>query len=85
MPRRANSLFNHLVGTGEQSLWHREAERLGGFGIDDQFEIRRLKHRQIGGLGAAEDLSGVNASLTIRRSKARPIADQAPAATNSRR
>src|SRR5947209_9790585 len=76
-PQRAKPLFNHLVGTGEQRRWHHEAERLGGFGIDDQFEVRRLQYRQVGGLGAAEDLSGVNAGLAVRRSKAWPIADQA--------
>ena len=43
----------------------REAERLGGLEIDDQLEFGRLLDRQIGGLGALEDLPGVNADLAI--------------------
>jgi hypothetical protein len=44
-------LFDHLVGAGEQRRWHVEAERLGGFQIDDQFEPCRLHDREVGGLG----------------------------------
>ncbi len=55
----------------------RQAERLGGLEIDDQLECRRLLDRQIGGLGALEDPSGVNADLAIDAGEARSIADQA--------
>jgi len=41
-------------------LRHGEAERLGGLEVDDQLEGRRLLNRQIGGLGALEDLSRVS-------------------------
>ena len=44
---------------------HGEAERLGGLEVDDQLELGRLLDRQIGRLGALEDLSGVNAGLAI--------------------
>ena len=42
----------------------------------DQLECRRLLNRQIGGLGALEDLSGVNALLAIDSREAQSIADQ---------
>ena len=55
----------------------RKAEGLGCVQIDDQFENGRLLDRQVGGLGALEDRSGINADLSIGRRKARAIADQA--------
>ena len=54
-----------------------QPERLGGLEIDDQLEGRRLLDRQIGRLGALEDLSGVNADLATDGREARSIADQA--------
>ena len=51
------------VGAGQHRGRHGEAERLGGLEIDHQLEYRRLLDRQIGGLGAIEDLSGVDAEL----------------------
>jgi hypothetical protein len=38
--RTARGLFNHLVGTGEQRRWHRQAERLGGLEVDHKLEAR---------------------------------------------
>jgi hypothetical protein len=55
--------FNDVVCGGEEQLRHSEAERLGGLEIDDQLEGRRLLDRQIRGLRALENLSGVNADL----------------------
>jgi len=31
-------LFDHLVGAGEQIEWKREAERIRGLEVEDQFE-----------------------------------------------
>jgi hypothetical protein len=41
------ALFDHLVGGGEQRLWHREAERFGGLEIDDQLELGRSHDRHV--------------------------------------
>jgi len=54
-------LFDHFVGACQHRLRHSEAERLGGPEVDDQLKGRRLLDRQIGGLGALEDLSRVSA------------------------
>src|SRR5689334_4382456 len=55
--------FDHLVGAGEDGWWDAEPERLCRLQIDDQLKRRRLLDGQIGGLGAVEDLSGINAGL----------------------
>jgi len=45
----APSLFDHLVGGGEQRLWNGESERFGGLEIENQLEFGRLYDRKIGG------------------------------------
>src|SRR5438874_9405279 len=54
-------LFDHLDGLLEQRGRHGEAERLGRLHIDDQLEFGRLLNRQIGRLGAFENLIDVAA------------------------
>ena len=49
------SLFDHLVGTGEQLRWHCDAECLGGLKIDHQFVLGRRLHRKVSRLLALED------------------------------
>jgi hypothetical protein len=46
------ALFDHLVGDGEQLVWHREAEGLGRLEIDNEQEFSRLFHWEIGRLCA---------------------------------
>src|SRR5215467_9914313 len=64
-PEGGYPLFDHLVGAGEQHWRHIETERLGGAEIDHQLELGRLLHRQISGLRAFENPSGVNAGETM--------------------
>ena len=75
-PRALDQSLDDLVGAGKDRWRDREAESLRGLQIDDQLEIGRLLDRQIGGLGATEDLTGVNADVVICLRKDRPIANQ---------
>jgi hypothetical protein len=52
-------LFDNLVCAGEQRRRHVEAERPGGFEVDDQFKFRRLLDGQIGRLRSSEDFRDV--------------------------
>src|SRR5262245_17397008 len=72
------SLFDHLVGAGEQRRWHVQAERLGGAQVDHQLELGRLQDRQLAGLCALEDAAGIDAGLAVRVLDAGAIAHQAP-------
>src|SRR5437762_1592802 len=61
----ALALLDDLVGAVEQRGRHGEAERAGGFQVDDQLELGRLLHRQIGRLGAVQDLCDVDSELPV--------------------
>src|SRR4051794_31050836 len=69
--------FNHLVGAGEQCCRHGEAKGHGSFEIDHQFETRRLHHGHFARAAALQNLSNINASLTIHPCDAGAIAEQA--------
>jgi hypothetical protein len=56
-----NPSFNYLVGDGEHSARHVEAECLDGLEIHDQFKLGRGLYRQIAGLCTFED------AIDIRR------------------
>ena len=49
-------LFDYLLGQHEEVVWHFDPERLGGFEIDDELEFGRLLHRDVAGLGPAQNL-----------------------------
>jgi hypothetical protein len=51
------ALFNHLVRSCQHIRRDRQTDLLGGFQIDDEVELFRLLHWEIGGLGALQDLS----------------------------
>ena len=81
--RATRHSLDDLVGAGEDRWRDRQSEFPRCFQIDDQFERRRLLDRQIGWVGAIENLSGISAQLVPYARKARSIADQPPIAVNS--
>jgi hypothetical protein len=48
-------LFDHLVGSDDESRRHCQAERLCGFQVNHQFEFDGGLHRQVSGLLAFKD------------------------------
>src|SRR5215470_16137165 len=55
-PQQTASLFDHLVGTGEQRGQHFEAKRLRGFEINHQLEFGWLLDWEVGRLRPAQYL-----------------------------
>src|SRR5262249_47164963 len=70
------SLFDHLVGDGEQRRRNFKAERLRRLEIDDDLEFGGQHDREFGWLGAFENAAGVNPSLLILTCYVRSIADE---------
>src|SRR5262245_39056707 len=69
------SLFDHLVGDGKERRRYGEPEHAGGFGVDDEFELRRLHHGQVRRLRALEDATYIAADLAIGVGDTGPIAN----------
>ena len=63
--RSSTASFDDFVGPREQRLRDGKAERLRGLEVDYQLEPGRLLCRQIGRLGALEDLVHEHRSLAI--------------------
>src|SRR5215472_5925586 len=61
--------LNHPIRSLQQRGRHREAERLGGLEVDDEFELAGLLDRKVGGLRALEDFvhEGGSAPLQVKR------------------
>jgi hypothetical protein len=57
--RKQLASFDHLVGAGEDRGRYGEVERLGGFQIDEEFELGRQLRRQVGRHRPFEDSIGV--------------------------
>src|ERR1700730_6665391 len=76
MQRSKESLVDDLVGAGEQQRRDGETKRLRGLQIDHQLEFSGLYDRQVGGLGALENFSDVDACLTIAIRNAWSVACQ---------
>jgi hypothetical protein len=61
--RAESSLLDDLVGGHLHDQRYREAERLRRFKIDDEFDLSRLHHRELGGLLTLEDAIDVEGRL----------------------
>src|SRR5215467_548621 len=70
-------LLDDFVGAGEQCWRNVDGERMGGRQIDDEIELGRLYHRQVGGLLAFQDTTGIDTNLPIGFGDAGPVAHQA--------
>jgi hypothetical protein len=62
-------LFDHLVGASEQGERHGDAERLRRLQVDNQLDLGRLLHRQVGRLFTFQDAARVDAGNTVRFGK----------------
>jgi len=69
-------LFDQLVGEQLDRIGHVEAKCPGRLQVDQKLEFGGLCDRQVGGLHALEDLTGVNADLTKHVWNIGPIAHQ---------
>src|SRR5262245_28514385 len=67
--------FDHLVGSGKERRRYGEPEHAGGFGVDDEFELRCLHHGQVRGLRALENATYIDADLAIGVDDIGPIAN----------
>jgi hypothetical protein len=69
-------LFDSLVCACEQTTWHSQSERLGGFQIEDHLDARWLQHRQVHGLRTVQDLARVGSGLLISLENVGVVAHQ---------
>ena len=59
-------LFDDLVGAGEDQGRDRQADAVGGFQIDNEFEFRGLINRDVAWFGSAEHLAQLIRKLSAR-------------------
>jgi hypothetical protein len=74
----ADGLFDNLIGECQQGGRHGNAERFGGFEIDNKGKLARLLDREIAGLRAIQNLSGIDARITQLIDRVRRIRHQKP-------
>ena len=64
--------LDQLIGLEEEGRGNRDPEGLRGLEIDDQLELRRLLHRQVGGLTPLQE------AMHISRRRAGSCHDYSP-------
>src|SRR5262249_8340655 len=62
--RTSDKSFDPFVSDRNHFLRHFDTKRSRRLQVDDQLEFVRLEHRQLGGLRALEDATGVDAGLS---------------------
>src|SRR5262249_24981988 len=72
-----HTLLDHLVGALHEGLRNREAEGLGGLQVNHQLEPCRLLDREVGSLGALENLVHVDGRAAEYVETAAPIGHEA--------
>jgi len=70
---KQRSLFDHLVGGGEQLIRNREAKRPGSSQVDDQIVLLGLHHGQVGRLVTFEYAPDIDAGPSIGIGQTRSV------------
>src|SRR5262245_17596628 len=71
--RTSLTSLDHLVGAGEQGVWHGQAKRLGGLEVDSQLEPRGRLYWQIIWLLTLEDAVDIGGRANEKVGRVRPI------------
>jgi len=74
-PGVQTKLFDYFVGASDDHGRDGDAQCLCRIDVEGEFEHRRLDHRKVGGLFAAENASHVGADLAIYCCEAGTVAD----------
>src|SRR5262249_16623416 len=69
--------LDNLVGADHERCWKRESECFCWPGVENEFDLGQLHHREIGRLCAAEDAADIDAGLAIADGVVGPVAPQA--------
>jgi hypothetical protein len=68
--------FDHLIRPLQHINWNRQTNLFCCLEVNDEydeFKLRRLLHREIGGLGAFQDLVYVTSRATVQVVEVRPV------------
>jgi hypothetical protein len=75
-PQQTASLFDHLVGVGEQRGWNSDAKRPGGLEIDDELEFSRRLNWQVRWFRPVQDSADVACRASNHFGQIGAVADE---------